>query len=114
MTEQRGRPPRADLQALAPTPAQTERVIGAIMARLATRPQGVGSGGDLLELVGGFLSPAWIAAAVLVIAGSAAVMASGRFGAETTSADTTVAAWAAQEHVPTNAELLLTFQGYQR
>ena len=105
-----------DLRAVAPTNAQADRVIGGVISRLATRSQIVEPPpSDVLTIVGRYFPPAWIAAAAaLAIAGSAAVVASRRNQAEATSIDMTVATWAAQQHVPTNAELLAAFQGYQR
>ena len=116
MTDSSKPPDRVDLRALAPTDAQAERVIGGVMSRLATRPQVVAPpASDVLTIVGRYFPPAWIAAAAaLAIAGSAAVVASRRNEPLPTSIDVTVAAWAAQQHVPTNAELLAAFQGYQR
>jgi hypothetical protein len=110
---------RADLRALQPSDAQADRVIGAVMSRLGTRPQRVApTRPDALEIVGRFLPPAWIAAAaVLLTAASLTVVARRQpeaTSAEATSIEGTVATWAAEEHVPTNAELLAAFQGYQR
>jgi len=117
MTDSRTPPQdgRADLRALAPSQPQADRVIGAVMAGLAARSQGVArSRPDALEIVGRSLPPAWIAAAaVLLTAVSLAVLAR-RGPADSTSAGETVAMWATQEHVPTNAELLGAFQGYER
>jgi hypothetical protein len=117
MTDSRNQPEqgRVDLRALEPSDAQADRVIGAVMGALPPRLQGASpSRPDALEIVGRYLPPRWIvAAALLLIASSVAVVA--RPGpAESTSIDSTVAMWASQEHVPTNAELLSTFQGYQR
>ena len=109
-------PDPVDLRALEPTDAQADRVIGGVMAQLGTHPQIVERApADVLEIVGRYFPPVWIAAAAaLAIAGSAAAVASRRNEAEATSIDMTVATWAAQQHVPTNAELLAAFQGYQR
>lgn len=117
MTDSRNQPEqgRVDLRALEPIDAQADRVIGAVIAALPTRSRSAEpSRPDPLEIVGRYLPPKWIAAAaVLVIASSVAVVAR-RGPAESTSIDSTVAMWASQEHVPTNAELLSAFQGYQR
>jgi hypothetical protein len=116
MSDSRNEPDRVDLRALASTDVQADRVIGGVMSRLATRPQIVEPPpSDVLTIVGRHFPPAWIAAAAaLAIAASAAVVASRRNEAAATSIDMTVATWAAQQHVPTNAELLAAFQGYQR
>jgi hypothetical protein len=115
MTEPADRPDkdRLDLSALAPDAAETERIVGGIVARLASRPQSTAlPANDVLTIVGRSLPPAWIAAAAaLAIAGSAAVVS--RDSGEPASVDV-VAMWAEQQHVPTNGELLLAFQGYQR
>ena len=119
MTDSHNEPEgRADLRALQPSDAQADRVIGAVMSRLETRPQGVAPmRPDALEIVGRYLPPTWIAAAaVLLTAASLTVVARRQpeTSAEPTSIEGTVATWAAQEHVPTNAELLAAFQGYHR
>lgn len=115
MTEQCDRTDkdRLDLSALAPDAADTHRVVGAILASLASRPQIAAlPATDVLTIVGRSLPPAWIAAAAaLAIAGSAAVVS--RRGQSPAPVDV-VAMWAEQQHVPTNGELLLAFQGYQR
>jgi hypothetical protein len=110
---ERHEPPPVDLAPLSPTGAQADRVIAAVMARLPDRPQTAAPNG-VLELLGLVVSPRWIAAAVmLAFAGSAVAMTRSRSPDEA-SLQATVAAWAAQQHVPTNAELLAAFQGYQR
>jgi hypothetical protein len=106
---------RVDLRVLEPSDAQADRVIGAVIAALPTRSQGAApSRPDPLEIVGRYLPPRWVAAAALVVIASSVAVVARRAPAESTSIDSTVAVWASQEHVPTNAELLSAFQGYQR
>ena len=120
MTDERRpkeRPPsdRIDLAVLAPDVEESERVIGAVMARLASRPQYAPGPAPLgvLEIIGRYLAPRWIAAAAaLVVFASLAGIAANRRAAST--AHTAIATWADRQHVPTNGELLLAFQGYRR
>ena len=85
------------------------------MAGLATRPRGVArSRRDPLEIVGLSLPPAWVAAAALLMTAVSLAVLARRGPADSTSVGETVAMWATQEHVPTNAELLAAFQGYER
>jgi hypothetical protein len=85
------------------------------MGALTTRGQGAApSSPDALEIVGRYLPPAWIAAAALLVIASSVVVVVKRGPPESPSVGGTVAMWASQEHVPTNAELLSAFQGYQR
>ena len=117
MTDSRNQPERGrvDLRALEPGEAQADRVIGAVMAALPTRSQGTApSRPDPLEIVGRYLPPRWIAAAALIVIASSVAVVARRAPADSTSIDSTVATWASQEHVPTNAELLSAFQGYER
>lgn len=117
MTDSRDQPDesRVDLRALEPSDSQADRVIGKVMAALAARPQGAPpSRSDALEIVGRYLPPAWIAAAALLVIASSVAVVAKRGPAESTSIEATVATWASQDHVPTNAELLSAFQGYQR
>lgn len=114
MTESHDRTERIDLRALAPESAESERVIGAVMARLASRPQlSAVPTNDRLAIVGRYLAPAWIAAAAAVaIACSVAVVSS--TDDQPAPVDAMVTMWADQQHIPTNGELLLAFQGYRR
>jgi hypothetical protein len=111
MSDPRNERERLDLRPLAPTDAQADRLIGGVMARLSTRPQLSATRGNVLELVGQYVPPVWIAAAAaLLIAVSLAVSARTRQGE---TAMDRVVTWATRQHVPTNAELLMTFQGYE-
>ena len=102
-----------DLGTLGPTRAQTDRVIAAVMARLPDRPQAAARQ-DFLELLGLALPPKWIAAAVILAFAGTAVAVTRSQSLDEASVQATVATWAAQRHVPSNAELLAAFQGYQR
>jgi hypothetical protein len=117
MTDSRNQPEqgRVDLRALEPSDAQADRVIGAVMGALPALSRGAASSRpDPLEIVGRYLPPMWVAAAALVVIASSVAVMARRAPAESTSIDSTVAGWASQEHVPTNAELLSAFQGYHR
>ena len=117
MTDLRNQPEegRIDLHAFEPSDPQADRVIGAVMAALPTRSQRAApTSPDALEIVGRYLPPRWIAAAALLVIASSVAVVAKRGPAESTPIDSTVAMWASQEHVPTNAELLSAFQGYQR
>ncbi len=102
-----------DLRPLAPDADESEIIIGAVMARLAGRPQLAAMPTDILVIVGNHVPRAWIAtAAALMIAASLAVVWSSR--GRPAPIDATIATWAIEQHVPTNGELLLAFQGYAR
>ena len=105
---------RVDLAALAPDVAASERVIGAVLAGLANRPQRpLVPAHDVLTIVGRHLPRTWIAAAaIMAVVGSAFVVS--RTQSRGDSITSTLALWAAQQHVPTNGELLVAFQGYHR
>jgi hypothetical protein len=108
--------PRVDLNALEPTDVQRERVVGSVMAQLSSRPRlPAAPAPRLIEVVGELLPPVWIAAAAaLLTAGSVVAVTRARAPESNTTLYSTVANWAAAEHVPSNAELLLAFQGYTR
>lgn len=116
MIESRDDPARMDLGPLAPDAADSERIIGSVMARLASRPQRTPAPvSDVLEIVGKLLPTRWIAAAALLaMVGSSLAITATRARPASPSADALIASWAERQHVPTNGELLLAFQGYQR
>lgn len=117
MTDLRDHPEesRVDLRGIEPTDVQANRVIDAVLTELATRSRRVTpSRPDVLGIVGRFLPRGWIAAAALLLAAASFAVVARRAPAENTSLDRTVAMWASLEYVPTNAELLAAFQGYQR
>src|SRR5215211_3399214 len=105
---------RVDLSAFALDAAATERMIAAVLANLAARPRRtVVPPHDVLAIVGWHLPRSWIAAAAIVaVIGSAVIVSRTETRAEPVTS--TLALWAAQQHVPTNGELLLAFQGYRR
>lgn len=105
---------RVDLRGLAPSDAQADRVMRAVMAEVVTRSRVAGPARrDPLEIVGRYVPDRWVAAALILSAASLAFVAM-RVPPPITPMDDMVAAWAADEHVPTNAELLAAFQGYRR
>jgi hypothetical protein len=83
------------------------------MARLPQRPQIAAAKSDPLELLVMAVSPKWIAAAVILAFAGTAVAVTRSSPAEA-SLQATVATWAVQQYVPSNAELLAAFQGYRR
>ena len=107
MTESPG---RIDLGGLAPDAVQEERVVGAVMGRLASRSQLSPRRPDALEAVA-FLPSRWVAtAAAAIILVSAAVL--WLEPNPQPSPEAVIASWAKGQHVPTNSELLATFLGY--
>src|SRR6185503_15561786 len=116
MTDETKHDGRLDLDALAPTEAETERVVAAVMARLPYRERletPTGDGPPLIDAMADLLPSAWIAAAAaLITAGSILAVTRGRAAAGSDATlEGTVASWTAEQHVPSNAELLATFQG---
>ena len=106
-------PGRIDLRAIERADsAQADRVIAAAMARIAASP-GQQSRDVVVEWAERFTRPALIAAAVLAaVAVGTLALTDGR--REPAPQVATLATWVESEHVPTNGELLLTFQGYGR
>jgi len=119
MTDSRQEQPRAEgrlnLEALAPTAAQADRVMVSVMNRVRHEDESRIEQADILAIVG---EPRF----ALLAAAAAAVITVGSILGLTRHVESTappnpvetVATWAAQQHVPTNAELLMTFQGYRR
>jgi hypothetical protein len=103
---------RMDLAAAAPRAEEMERVIAGAMARLPRRPVPAAPPAGALDAIAASAPARWIAAAAVALA-AASLGASASRGADAVATDV-VAQWAAQQHVPSNAELLLAFQGYQR
>ena len=105
-------PGRIDLGALdREDRSREDRVIGAAMARIGSRPK------PLLDDVGGWWRPGLAAAAAVIVIAGGILAARGRSSA----ADPPVAAaeeqlfdWVQSGHVPANEELLATFSGYSR
>ena len=114
MTDERSssgdRGARIDLRALdaGPDAARGEAVIGAVMARIAANLAGTTD--DITRLL---RARRRLVAVTVALAGLAAVvmLAFPRLPAGTRAGDP-VSSWAQSSHVPTNAELLVVFQGY--
>jgi hypothetical protein len=111
MTDASRIPERADLRPLAPDDVERERVVGAVMSRLAGRPQlAPQPPAALLESVT-FVRPGWVAtAAAAIIVLSAAVALVDRDPPP--SPESVIVSWADRQYVPTNGELLTAFLGY--
>ena len=115
MTDQPHGNGRIDLRAIDGADAgQANRVIAGAMARIATAPAQ-----EPRDVVGEFAErfsrPALAAAAVLAALAAGTVVASNRTAPDAPDTPVaTLASWAGSAHVPTNAELLLTFEGYGR
>lgn len=102
---------RIDLRAIDvrdPSP-QADRVIAAAMARITANPAASS------DVFGSILiySRQLIAAAAVLVALAAGTLLTVQ-GRSADSSTTLVASWAQSSHVPTNAELLTSFQGYDR
>jgi hypothetical protein len=106
---------RIDLSALGKAdPRQTDSVVAAAMVRvLATAPQRE----PLLADLATWWRPGLVAAAAVVLLALGLVLTRQGRLAESgapTSLESRVLEWAESGHVPTNGELLATFQGYSR
>ena len=114
MTDERQRPGRVDLRALEAhrDAHRADRVIEAAMARISALPVASRSVG-VIESLGSYLRPVAVAAAVLLMLATGAVLATDDLPSES-RAIATLANWAESGHVPTNGELLVAFQGYGR
>lgn len=111
MTDRSTQPGRIDLRAIdePADPLQAERVVGAAMARMAARGP---AHSDVFASIGAYSRLMLAAAAVLcAIATSTVILTSRRAAAQPLAL---LASWAESQHVPTNGELLVTFQGYGR
>jgi hypothetical protein len=109
--------PRVDLRVLdaGADPAQADRVVRAVIARLPAPRRAAAS---VWDDVAAWLRPGLVAAAsVAAIALAAAAAVARREPPERTAAapatpEARVAEWAESERVPSARELLATFQGY--
>ena len=104
---------RIDLRAIDNAdPGREDRVIAATMSRIAESPQQYPRD-LLLEWTERFTRPALVAAAVLaaIALGTVTLTRSHESQAPQVVA---LASWVETQHVPTNGELLLAFQGYRR
>jgi hypothetical protein len=111
MTDRSRDPGRIDLRAIdePSDSAQADRVIAAALARAAGESA---APSDVLSSIETLTRPLLaLAATLLVTAFGTLLLTRGRAIAEPA---TVVANWAEQSHVPTNGELLATFQGYGR
>ncbi len=106
-------PGRIDLRAIdEPEDAlQADRIIAAALARSRASPNQPRL--DALESLSGYLRPMLAIAATLLIVATGTVIA---LGPPVSSAQpaTVLADWTQSQHVPTNGELLVAFQGYGR
>jgi hypothetical protein len=103
---------RVDLRALDLDPGGVDRVISVTMARVSTTLQRPVETMD--DMARRSIRPTIVAATLLVAAAALAIaFVDSRPDAGTPSA-ATVVSWIDSRHVPTNAELLLAFQGYAR
>jgi hypothetical protein len=111
MTEQK--PGRIDLRALEDGDTdRAARVIAAAMCDIAASPEQ--SPRDVVtDVVSRFTRPALVAAAVLAAMAVGTLVLTDRSG-DPPAGETMLASWVESQHVPTNAELLLAFQGYGR
>jgi hypothetical protein len=124
MTDQpRTSPPgssaRIDLRAIdSADSGQADRVIAAAMSRISSSPPPEQYPRDtVVALAERFTRPALLAAAVLAAVAIGTVAFTNarheRDSSPLTSQVATLASWAQSQHVPTNGELLLAFQGYR-
>lgn len=111
MTEHQDSSGRVDLRALAPDQAEQERLVEAIMGRLAGRAQLPPERPEAVLEAVAFLPSRWVAtAAAAIFLLSVAVVLLTRNPPP--SPEEVIAAWADRQHVPTNGELLTAFLGY--
>ncbi|MBA3341307.1 MAG: hypothetical protein H0T48_05680 [Gemmatimonadaceae bacterium] len=113
MTDHSMEPGRIDLRAIdEPEDAlQADRIIAAALARSRGGPNQPRL--DALESLSGYLRPMLAIAASLLIVATGTVIALGP--PEPSSQPVAILAeWTESQHVPTNGELLVAFQGYGR
>lgn len=103
---------RIDLRALDVDGRTTDRVMSAAMARILETPQVPAN--DVDELARRAVRPVLVAATLLVAAAACAIAFLDSRNDASSQPSAAVAAWMDDRHVPTNAELLLAFQGYSR
>lgn len=113
MIEHSKSPGRIDLRAIdeASQSPVADRVIAGVLARSAEflgKPQP-----DVFATLGAHLRPLFAAAAILLVIATGALAFVGG-PSRVTAADTVLAEWTQSNHVPTNGELLIAFQGYAR
>jgi negative regulator of sigma E activity len=95
---------------------QADRVIAAAMSRISASPDQYPRD-TVVALAERFTRPALVAAAVLAAVAIGTVAFTNarreRDSSPEASQVATLASWAESQHVPTNGELLLAFQGYR-
>jgi hypothetical protein len=109
MTDHSRDPGRIDLRAI--DASNEERVVANVMSTIRSMP--VEETVDVWWSIGRYARPVLAAAAGFVII-ALGVVALTRRGADETQYASTLEEWTTSSHVPTNGELLATFQGYQR
>lgn len=112
MTDSSSKPGRIDLRVIddPADPLQAERVIAAAMSRMSVTRE---SNGDVLATIVAYSRPLLAAAAaILLIAAGTLAVTQRRM--QDDQPESVLATWAEASHVPSNGELLATFQGYTR
>jgi hypothetical protein len=104
---------RIDLRGLDSDSSREDRVVAATLARLARDP-GREPMDELSTTARRYLWPAVAAAAVLVVTAAGTVIVTARPAGDDDAGQPVamLSGWAESQHVPTNGELLLAFQGY--
>ena len=114
MTDPHTEPGRIDFGMLTDDPefASVDRVMARVHAqRQAGQPRS--ANGQALYTLEAYARPIAMAAAIL-IAVSLASMAVPVHAADPVTPQQALASWVSSKHVPTNGELLRTFEGYSR
>lgn len=112
MTDHSREPGRIDLRAIdePADPAQADRVITVALSRMS---EGAERTSYVLASIEAYTRPLLAVAATLLLAATGTLLLTpGRAVADEPTS--VVANWAASSYVPTNGELLATFQGYGR
>jgi hypothetical protein len=112
MTDRSREPGRIDLRAI-DEPADTAQADRVIAAALARRSEPAAATAGVLMSIEAYTGPLVAIAAGLIIAASGTLLLT-RGRVEADPPTSVVANWAESSHVPTNGELLATFQGYGR
>jgi hypothetical protein len=112
MTDNREKAGRIDLRSLDVDQSHGERVMASVMDRIRVTPQTPAD--PLLDLLERSARPVRIVAGLLAAAAVVVVVLTESRRDSEPPVPGVVAAWAQSQHVPTNGELLATFQGYNR
>ena len=112
MTDHSREPGRIDVRAIdePADPGQADRVISVVLSRLSEGPEATS---NVLASIEAYTGPLLAVAATLLLAATGTLLLTGG-RAEADQPTSIVANWAASSHMPTNGELLATFQGYGR